>query len=253
MIEQILLSPYFVALVFFSVALLYSSVGLGGGSSYTALMAISGISFMAIPIVSLSLNLIVTTAGSFNFIRNGHAKFNIVAPFLISSIPMAYAGGLIEVSPEFFYWVLLFSLLFVAVRIYFWQSISFSIALSQSGKVVVSLIAGSVLGLIAGIVGIGGGIFLVPLVIMLGLGTEKQAAACAAILVWLNSASGLASRIQHNSVDMTDYLILIGAVLAGGLIGSFMGSFRLQPRTMEKILGIVVIVAIAFLLRKLVF
>ena len=121
MIESILASPYFLPALFFFIALLYSSVGLGGGSSYTALMAISGINYLAIPIVSLTLNLLVTTLSSFNFIRNGHAQLRIIAPFIVSSIPMAYLGGALKVSPSFFYWVLLISLMFVAARIYFWN------------------------------------------------------------------------------------------------------------------------------------
>ena len=111
---------------------------------------------------------------------------------------------------------------------------------------------GAVLGLIAGIVGIGGGVYLVPLILILGLGTEKQAAACGAIFVWVNSMSGLVSRWQHNPIDMEPYLALIIAVLIGGVAGSFFGSFKFSPRLMEKLLGIIVLVAMAFLFKKLV-
>lgn len=112
---------------------------------------------------------------------------------------------------------------------------------------IVSLIAGTVLGLVAGIVGIGGGVYLVPLIIILGLGTEKEAAACGAIFVWLNSCSGLLARFQHNPIELTDCIPLIVAVLFGGLLGSFMGSFKFSPGVMEKMLGAVIIVAIFFL------
>lgn len=107
------------------------------------------------------------------------------------------------------------------------------------------------LGLIAGIVGIGGGIYLVPLVIILGLGSEKEAAACGAVFIWLNSLAGLLSRLQYNSLDLTNYTLLILAVLIGGTLGSFMGSFRFSPKIMEKILGVVILVAIFFLIKKL--
>lgn len=243
-------SPYILAILFFIVAFTYSSVGLGGGSSYTALMAISGISTLAIPMISLSLNLFVTSIGSYNFIRNKHGNIKLIVPFLISSMPMAYLGGSLKLPKEIFYWVLLMSLVFVAVRIYFWQNTTIKLNIGQKEKIIISLLAGSVLGLVAGIVGIGGGIYLVPLIIILGLGTEKEAATCGAVFIWLNSFSGLLSRLQYNSIDLTNYIPLIVAVLAGGTLGSFMGSFKFSPRVMEKILGSVIIVAIFFLTKK---
>jgi uncharacterized membrane protein YfcA len=245
-------SPYFLAVLFFLVAFTYSSVGLGGGSSYTALMAILGVSTLAIPLVSLSLNLFVTTVGSFNFVRNGHARIKLILPFLISSIPMAYLGGSLKLSKEIFFWILLISLVFVAFRIYFWQNTTIKLNITQNWKIILSLTAGSMLGLVAGIIGIGGGIYLVPLIILLGLGSAKEAAACGAIFIWLNSCSGLISRMQYNSIDLTDYIPLIAAVIAGGTLGSFMGSSKFSPKTMEKILGAVIIAAIVFLTRKIV-
>ncbi len=243
-------SPYILAVLFFIVAFTYSSVGLGGGSSYTALMAIFSINTLAIPLISWALNLFVTSIGSYNFIRNKHGNIKLIVPFLISSRPMAYLGGSLKLPKEIFYWVLLMSLVFVAVRIYFWQNTTIKLNIGQKGKIIISLVAGSVLGLVAGIVGIGGGIYLVPLIIILGLGTEKEAATCGAIFIWLNSFSGLFSRLQHNSIDLTNYIPLIVAVLAGGTLGSFVGSFKFSPRVMEKILGSVILVAIFFLTKK---
>ena len=250
--DVIISSPYFLALLFFIVALIYSSVGLGGGSSYTALMAIFGMNILEIPMISLSLNIVVTSVGSFNFIRNKHGKIKLIVPFLISSMPMAYIGGSFKLPKEIFYWVLLSSLVFVALRIYFWQKTTINLNIGQTGKIIVSLLTGAVLGLDAGIVGIGGGIYLVPLIIILGLGTEKEAAACGAIFIWLNSFSGLLSRFQYNSVDLTNYFPLIIAVLAGGILGSFMGSYKFSPKLMEKILGTVIVVSIIFLAKKII-
>lgn len=245
-------SPEFLMVLFFIIAFTYSSVGLGGGSSYTALMAVFGVGTMAIPMISLTLNLFVTSVGSFNFIRNRHARINLILPFLISSIPMAYLGGSLKLPKEVFYWILFISLVFVAARIYFWRSTTIKLNIDQKGKMILSLIAGLILGLIAGIVGIGGGIYLVPLIIILGLGTEKEAAACGAIFIWLNSMSGLISRLQYNSIDLTAYIPLIATVLAGGTLGSFMGSFKFSPKTMERVLGAVIIIAIIFLGKKIV-
>jgi len=249
--DMIIPSSYILAVLFFIVAFAYSSVGLGGGSSYTALMAIFGINTLAIPMISLSLNLFVTSIGSYNFIRNKHGNIKLIVPFLISSMPMAYLGGALKLPKEIFYWVLLLSLVFVAVRIYFWQNTTIKLNIGQKRKIIISLLAGSVLGLVAGIVGIGGGIYLVPLIIILGLGTEKEAAACGAIFIWLNSFSGLLSRFQYNSIDLTSYIPLIIVVLAGGSLGSFMGSSKFSPKLMEKILGAVIIVAIFLLAKKI--
>lgn len=248
--ESLAISPYILAIIFFVVAFTYSSVGLGGGSSYTALLALFGFNVLAIPIISLALNAIVCTVGSFNFIRGKHLRLKLILPFLLSSIPMAYFGGALKVPKEIFYWLLLISLIIVALRIYVWRSTAFHLKMSKKGEVVVSLFAGSVLGLLSGIVGIGGGIYLVPLILILGLGSEKEAAACGAVFIWLNSISGLISRFQYNAIDMTQYLPIIVAVFIGGAAGSFLGSEKYSPKTMEKILGLVIIVAILFLARK---
>lgn len=166
---------------------------------------------------------------------------------------MAYLGGSLEVAKEIFYWALLVSLVFVAARIYLWKNTTIKLNLDQKGKIILSLFSGSVLGLIAGIVGIGGGIYLVPLIIILGLGTEKEAAACGAIFIWLNSLSGLLSRLQYNSIDLMNYIPLIIAVFIGGFMGSLLGSSRFSPKLMEKMLGAVIIVAIIFLIKKVIF
>ena len=252
-IDLILASPYFLAALFFAVAFIYSSVGLGGGSSYTALLAIFGISTIAIPMISLSLNLFVTSIGSYNFIRNKHGKIKLILPFLVSSIPMAFLGGTLQLPKEIFYWILLISLIFVAARIYLWQNIAIKFNFKQNDKIIISLIVGAMLGLVAGIVGIGGGVYLVPLIIVLGLGTEKEAAACGAIFIWLNSFSGLLSRLQYNSIDLTNYIPLIIAVILGAALGSYMGAFKFSAKAMDKILGTVILAAIFFLIKKLFF
>ena len=249
--ESIIPSLYWLALLFFVVAFVYSSVGLGGASSYTALMAIFGVDVRVIPLLSLILNLFVTSAGSFNFLRHRYGNLRLILPFLLASMPMAYVGGALQLPKEGFYWVLLASLVFVAARIYLWKNTRLQLPVGRRVKIVISLFAGAVLGLVAGIVGIGGGVYLVPLIILLGLGSEKEAAACGAVFIWLNSVAGLVSRLQYNSIDLTAYLPLLAAVLAGGYLGSLLGATRLSPRRMEKILGVIILVAIVFLVRKL--
>lgn len=166
---------------------------------------------------------------------------------------MAYVGGALNLPKEVFFWLLFISLLFVAARIYLWRDTALHLDFTSHGKIFISFIAGSLLGLIAGIVGIGGEIYLVPLIIILGLGSGQQAAACGAIFVWLNSVAGLSSRLQYNSIDLTEHIPLIVAVVVGAVLGSYMGSTRFSSQKMEKILGLIILVAIGFLGRKLLF
>ncbi|GMQ82149.1 MAG: sulfite exporter TauE/SafE family protein [Rhodothermia bacterium] len=239
------------ALLFLGIAFMYSSVGLGGGSSYTALLTIFGVSYIVIPTVSLSLNLIVTLAGSINFIRRKHARFGLIWPFLVTSIPAAYLGGSLHLSQTIFGWLLFISLIFVAARIYLVEDLKLGFELSDLTKSVLPFGLGGLLGFLAGAVGIGGGIYLVPLIILFGLGKEKEAAATGAIFIWINSLFGIIARVQVHEITYSDYLPLIGAVAIGGFFGSYLGASRISPKVIQRILGIVILVALVLLVRKL--
>lgn len=245
-------SIYLLSAILFVVAFAYSSVGLGGGSSYTAWMAIFGVYYLAIPVVSLTLNLIATTIGAFNFIRYHHARWRLILPFLISSIPMAYVGGSIPLPKSIFLWLLWGSLLFVAMRIYFFDQMTLGLNLNKQQKLAISIVSGMCLGFIAGVVGIGGGIYVVPLILILGLGTSKEAAACGVIFIWVNSVVGLSARFIHQPVDLGEYLPLIVAVIFGSALGSYLGASRYSPRVIEKILGLIILVAIVLLGKTLI-
>lgn len=250
-LTEFFLSPAVLAVIFFLIAFSYSAVGLGGGSAYTALMVLLGLDHLTIPILSLSLNLVVTSAGSFNFIRNRHARWQIVLPFLMGSMPMAYVGGALNLPAQGFYWVLLVSLALVLVRLFIPGTPPVRRNTPDTVKFIIAMCLGGALGLIAGIVGIGGGVYLVPLIIVLGLGTEKQAAASGAIFVWLNSVVGLVSRWQHNPVDLWPYLPMMVAVAIGGFTGSYLGASRLSARAMERLLAGIIVIAIVLLARKM--
>lgn len=242
---------YLLAVIFACVAFFYASVGLGGGSSYTALLAIFGASTAVIPMVSLTINILVTTFGSIAFMMHGHARWRLIAPFVITSVPMAYLGGILHLPKPIFYFLLAVSLAVAAVRIYF-PSHYKPLRLTERNKLLTALACGAVLGLIAGITGIGGGVYLVPLIILLGLGNTKEAAACGAFFIWVNSVSGLLARLQFNSIDLVPYLPLVIAAVLGGMAGTMMGAGRFQQQTMQKILGSILIVAILLLGRKMI-
>jgi hypothetical protein len=240
---------YLLPILFFFVASIYSSVGLGGGSSYTALMAIFGINYLIIPTASLSLNLIVTSIGMVNFWRNGHGRLGLITPFLVTSIPMAYLAGSLNLPKGIFQLILLFTLILVVVRIYVFKELQFSFHLSGTKKWIFMVGLGAILGFVAGSVGIGGGIYLVPLIVMFGLGSEKEAASAGTIFIWVNSLVGVFARAQAGTFDIDFILPLIGAVIAGALAGSYLGSFKFQAKTIQKIMGTVIVFAIIFLFR----
>ena len=243
---------YFLPILFLFVSFLYSSVGLGGGSSYTAIMAIMGINYQLIPTTSLTLNLGVTFIGMINFWRAGYGRINLVAPFLITSIPMSYLAGSIQLPEMIFHIILIMTLLLVVLRIYFFDRLAFTYQLSNIEKWLLAIFLGSVLGFIAGAVGIGGGIYLVPLIIMFGLGSTKEASAAGSMFIWFNSFAGLIPRLQLGTFDMEFIIPLVIAVLVGGFAGSYFGSAKFESKFIQKIMGVVIILAVIFLIQRIV-
>lgn len=227
-------------------------MGLGGGSSYTALLAIFGVNYQMIPTTSLTMNLVVTFMGMIHFWKNGYGQLNLIIPFLITSIPMTFISGSLDVPEILFKYFLLATLILVVIRIYIIHDLRIKIQLSNTQKWIMCLGIGSILGFIAGAVGIGGGIYLVPLIIMFGLGTEKEAAAAGAVFIWVNSLVGVVARSQINSFDINFIIPLVVAVLVGGFVGSYMGAIRFKPNTIQKIMGSVIIIAIAFLIKGII-
>jgi hypothetical protein len=250
--NELILPMWGLVLIFMAIAFTYSSVGLGGGSSYTAVLAVTGVSIIFIPTVSLLLNILVSSLGTYHFTRYKHVNFRVLLPFLVSSMPMSFLGGSLHLEKEIFQYILLFSLVLVVLRIYFWDQVSLRIQLNANQSLILSIISGGILGLIAGIVGIGGGIYLAPLVLLFNLGTVKEAAGCAVIFVFLNSFTGLLGRAnQHQINDVISYWPLVLAVIVGGFLGSRLGAISLNPKIMEKVLGGILIFAIIIIFDKL--
>ena len=246
--EDLLIPLPLLALLCLSITIAYASVGLGGGTAFTALLAILGASHEMIPTVSLLLNVVVTTIGSFIFLRKRHGRRALIVPFAATSVPAAYVGGRLPIPPDIFYGLLLASLVLVAVRIFVWDEASIDLKLSRIQEVLVSLVLGTALGLIAGIVGIGGGIYLVPLILILGLGTEQEAAAAGAVFTWINSVAGLAARVPRLVVDWAELAPLAAAVAVGAVIGAWAGAAWLSRQAMRRVLGGIVVLAIMLLL-----
>jgi len=251
--EHLLIPYWALAVLFAAVAFLYSSVGLAGGSSYIALMAISGVDYTAVPTIALAMNIMVSSLGLWNFVKADHARWQIMAPFLASSVPFAWLGGTVRLPSRTFHMMLFVFLAMVALRIYLFSSFSAIIRPGRTARIAISLVAGAGLGFISGALGLGGGIYLVPLVVILGLGSQKEAAACGAAFIWVNSAAGLLARLGSHPPPPAAVLVpLLAATAAGGFAGSFLGANRFSARTMQRLLGTIILAAMAFMVPRFI-
>ena len=239
------------AAIFAAIAFTYAAVGLGGGSAYTALLVIANLPAASIPTIALTMNLIVTSAGGSQFVRGGHARPGLITPFLISSIPAAYLGGALQLSETLFQVLLLISLAALLPLLLLPKTQTRRPPSGTGTFVLTALVGGGFLGFLAGAAGIGGGIYLAPLIVVLGLGTVQQAAACGAIFIWTNSVAGLIARAQHHVVPWEQLTLFGSIVLVSGIVGSRLGARRLSASTLEKILSLVIAVAIVLLAHRL--
>ena len=231
---------------FFFIALIYSSVGLGGGSSYTALLTLFGASHRVVPGVSLTLNVLVASTSALAYLRAGHVRPRVILPFVITSIPAAYLGGRIPLAERPFLILLAGSLVLIAALLLTWKPPETRRALPRPARIATSLVIGAVLGLLSGLVGIGGGIFLIPLILLLGLADAKEAAATGAVFIVLNSLAGLAAHLERLPALSTIAPLLI-AVFAGAVLGGHLGARRYSRRAVQRVLAVVLLVAAGLL------
>ncbi len=245
--ELIVLIP-----LFFAAAWLYSSVGHGGASAYLAILVLAGFTRNEIAPTVLVLNILVTTLGTLNYYRAGHLDFRLLLPFILTSIPAAFVGGSMKVSEQTFSLILGLTLLAAALRfLIFTKPIMGKRNLSPKLLFGVGLPVGLGLGFLAGLIGIGGGIFLSPLLLLMGWADVKKTAAVSAGFIFLNSLSGLIAHLIRTIPNWPLLVVLATAVLIGGWIGSYRGAYRLQPVTLQRLLGFVLLIASAKLLHDL--
>ena len=213
------------AILFFATAIIYSSVGFGGGSTYLALLLIWGIPYFVFPIIALFCNIIVVSGNCFNYIRAGNLNFKLLLPYLIGSIPLAYMGGSLPIEKKLFE-ILLFLVLTTAGILLLFNFKSYDDRDNSYRKisVFISILIGGFFGFIAGIVGIGGGIFLSPILFLLRAGKPKHITTTASLFILINSISGLIGQLTKNAVlvEMQNYWYLLVVVFAGGQIGNFL-------------------------------
>jgi len=229
-------------IIFFLIALAYAMVGFGGGSSYLAVLVLAGVPYQHIAPVALCCNLVVTTGGLWHFARAGHLKLKTVLPFAIASIPMAYVGGRLAISYDLFSILLGLSLLLVAVRMFLPARSCDSIReISVVKSLCVGLPLGAALGFLAGLIGIGGGIFLAPVLLLLRWANIKEAAAAASVFIVMNSAAGLLGQLQKGAFDFNLLYPLALAVFLGGQIGSRLGAYKLPKIRLQQLLAVLVL------------
>ena len=186
------------SILFFVTALIYSSVGFGGGSTYLAILLIWGVPYTIFPVIALVCNIIVVSGNSINFIRSKNININLLFPYLIGSIPFAFIGGSITIEKSLFE-ILLFCVLFVAGIFLLIESKSFSeekIKIKQIPKLI-SISIGSIIGFMSGIVGIGGGIFLSPLLFLMKAGYPRHITSSASLFILINSIFGIAGQLNY--------------------------------------------------------
>ena len=213
------------SILFFVTAILYSSVGFGGGSTYLALFFIWGVPYFIFPLIALACNIVVVSGNCFNYIRAGNLNLKLLIPYLIGSIPLAFIGGSLPIEKKLFE-ILLFLVLAVAGILLLFNFKSYEDKKESYRKipVVVSVLVGGILGFISGVVGIGGGIFLSPILFLIKAGRPKHIITSASLFILINSLSGIIGQLTKNTVlsEIQNYWFLLLAVLIGGQIGNFL-------------------------------
>tara|TARA_B100001123_G_scaffold93075_1_gene107132 strand:- start:2156 stop:2899 length:744 start_codon:yes stop_codon:yes gene_type:complete len=232
------------SILFLVTAILYSSVGFGGGSTYLALLLIWGVPYTIFPLIALSCNIIVVSGNCFNYIRAGNINLKLLIPYLIGSVPLAYIGGSLSLEKELFE-ILLFLVLSSAGILLLFNFKSYDDRKESYREInsLISISIGGVLGFIAGIVGIGGGIFLSPILFLIRAGRPKYIATTASIFILINSISGIIGQLTKNAVlvEIENYWYLLLVVLFGGQIGNFLNLKILPTRILALITAALVL------------
>ena len=225
----------------FVIAFLYSSVGHGGGTGYLALLALFGIAPVFMKSTALTLNVFVSAIAFFSYYKAGYFRWKLVFPFLITSIPCAYVGALMKVNPSTYKIILGIFLLFAVARMLFVPK-----AVAETSEKMpwfLALAIGAVLGLFSGMIGIGGGIILSPLIILFHWANVKESAAASALFIFLNSISGMLGVASGGFTFEPRIIAWIIVGVAGGIAGSYLGSFRIKPEKLKFMLAAVLLVA----------
>lgn len=223
------------------VAFLYSSVGHGGASGYLALMAIFSMSPGMMRPTALLLNLFVSAVSFSQFYRGGYFKWKIFWPFAIASIPLSFVGGMITIESDIYKKILGVFLVFAVFRFLFFKNVDPKNL--KEPNMALSLIVGGAIGFFSGLIGIGGGIILSPVLLLLKWTDQKKTAAISALFIFVNSAAGFAGQLTQGIEFSPDMVYLVAVAFVGGLCGSYFGALRFPQTTLKYVLAFVLALA----------
>jgi len=231
--------------LFLLISIIYSSIGFGGGSSYLAIMALFELSYLFMPKIALLCNLTVVTGGTIIFHRQGLLPINKVLPVISLSVPLAFLGGLTRVEELTFHLILTLALLISGIQMLLSKANTDDPHHSSTSQVnwKTGVIIGGIIAYISGLLGIGGGIFLAPVLYMINWGKAKEIAACASLFILVNSLAGLVGHLikDHSIINQPGYLLLIPVVFLGGQIGSRIGTKILSEKVIKKLTAILIL------------
>jgi len=236
------------SILFFVTAILYASVGFGGGSTYLALLLIWGVPYYIFPVIALICNIFVVSGNCFNYIKAGNLNFKLLIPYLVGSIPLAFIGGSLEIDKNLFE-IFLFIVLGIAGTLLLinFKSYEDNESTYRNIPISISILIGGILGFVSGVVGIGGGIFLSPILFLIKAAKPKHIVTAASLFILINSISGVIGQLTKNIVlsDISNYWYLFLIVIIGGHIGNYLNLKIFPTRLLALVTsGLVLFVAI---------
>ena len=232
------------SILFFVTAILYASVGFGGGSTYLALLLIWNIPYHIFPIIALICNIFVVSGNSFNYIKAGNLNLKLLLPYLIGSIPLAFIGGSLQIDKNLFE-IFLFIVLAIAGTLLLinFKSYDDNESSYRDIPILISILIGGILGFVSGVVGIGGGIFLSPILFLIKAAKPKHIVTAASLFIFINSISGVIGQLTKNIVlnDISNYWYLFLVVIIGGHIGNYLNLKIFPTRLLALITSVLVL------------
>ncbi len=238
--------PLYLLILFLCVAALYAAVGFGGGSTYNALLVLNGTDYRILPAIALACNIIVVSGGVYRFAKEKLLSVRAVLPFLLTSVPAAWIGGRLPVSESVFVGLLGGALLLSGMRLLWQKDVVIQGTVKPQTPQWIALMAGGGIGLLSGLVGIGGGIFLAPILYWLNWDIPRRIAAACSLFILANSLSGLGGQIAKLSNTellplAMPYWPLLPAVFVGGQIGSWLAIKRLKPNWLKRLTAVLIL------------
>lgn len=228
------------------VAFMYAAVGHGGASGYLALMALFGFAPEVMKPTALILNLFVAAIAFIHYAKSGYFNKKLFFSFAITSVPLAFLGGMIEIDASLYKKILGVLLIFAILR----MLNVFGKETEETKKIKMwqGLIVGGSIGFFSGLTGIGGGIILTPIILLMKWGRMKEAAAVSALFIWVNSAAAMGGQLSSGIKIDSQSIILVGIAVVGGFFGGYLGSKKFNNKALRYMLAVVLLIACVKLL-----